>query len=49
MPQEGIKLLRDGVIYKPIGAAGFRIETLLFDKIMKDLSKWLKSMPGHVR
>ena len=49
LPEQGIKLLRDDVIYRPVGSAGFRIETLQFEKIMTDLKKWLRTMPTHTR
>ena len=39
-PQEGIKLLKDGIDFTPIEAAEFREEDLNLDKIMSDLRKY---------
>ena len=39
-PQEGIKLLKDGINFSPVPASGFREEELSLDKVLSDLRKY---------
>jgi hypothetical protein len=49
VPRAGIRLLKEGHGYGPVGPAEFRIEKLNFDKIMRGLNIYLSKLPMEGR
>ena len=49
LPPTGIQLLKQNIIFEPVGCAEFRVESLNLDKILHDLEKYFKRMPTPVR
>ena len=48
-PPTGIQIFKHAVTFEPVGCAEFRIEELNIDKVMLDLTKYIKRMPTHLR
>ena len=45
VPRAGIRLLREGVEFEPIGAAEFRVEDVKFDAILRGINTFLSKRP----
>merc|ERR1712176_787945 len=48
LPQEGIRLFKENASLRPVPAADFRVDALQLDKVLTDLTRWLKTMPAHL-
>ena len=48
-PPTGIRLVKDGVDFGPVGADDFRIEKLDMPHVYRDLYKYFKRLPMHLR
>ena len=49
VPRSGIRLLKPGTVFAPVGCAEFRVEKINFDEIMRGLYIYLSRQPNHVR
>ena len=49
VPRSGIRLIREGADFLPIGVADFRVSDIKFDDIMKSLSKYTEKLPLQQR
>ena len=49
VPPIGIHLMKRNTVYEPVGSANFRFEDLMLDKILANLSSYVKRMPTYIR
>ena len=49
VPRSGIRVNKEGITYEPVGTAGYRIEKIQFDEIMRGLQIYLSKLPFNER
>ena len=49
IPADGLKVMKDDIIFEDVPCADFRVESLHLEKVMRDLLKWIRIMPTHTR
>lgn len=49
VPRSGIRLIKEGIDFVPVKVAGFRIETVMFDEIIRGLQIHLAKLPSIER
>ena len=49
IPRSGIQLLQDDIVFSPVPAAEFRVESIQFDAIMKTLRLMISNLPSDER
>ena len=49
VPKAGIRLVKPGIVFSPVGCAEFRVERINFDEIIRGLMIYLSKQPNHER
>ena len=45
VPRSGIRVIKEGIDFSPVGVASFRVETVKFDEIIRGLNIHLSKLP----